>query len=356
MKLSIIVVNYNTYGLTKQTIDSVLEKNLPFSYEIMLVDNKSMDDSMVKLQKDYEKYIESGVIRVILNDANLGFAKANNIGMRRSTGEYILLLNSDTYVVENCLEKCMAYIEAYNQGPTGDISQSIYYEEAAAGCVEEQSSQLNRQKHMQKNMEEARQEDRSEIGALGCKVVLPDGTLDHACKRGFPTPKASLYYFLKWHKKDPIKYGLYDALHLGEDEVGEVDCLMGAFMLMPRKALDQVGLLDEDFFMYGEDIDLCYRIKEGGYKIVYYPEAKIIHYKGGSSKKRRNKVIYDFHNAMWIFYKKHYVKQYSMWINSLVFVGIVMKCLLELGKNALKGFNASTNKSSESKSTTDLLS
>ena len=316
MKLSIIVVNYNTYDLTKQTIDSVLEKQLPFSYEIMLVDNKSMDDSMIKLQGYYEKYMESGIIKVILNDANLGFAKANNIGMRCSTGEYILLLNSDTYVVEDCLEKCMAYIESHNK-----VNQQV---------------------------------GQGEIGALGCKVVLPDGTLDHACKRGFPTPKASLYYFLKWHKKDPIKYGLYDALHLGEDEVGEVDCLMGAFMLMPRKALDEVGLLDEDFFMYGEDIDLCYRIKAGGYKIVYYPEAKIIHYKGGSSKKRRNKVIYDFHNAMWIFYKKHYVKQYSMWINSVVFVGIVMKCLLELGKNALKGLNTSTNKPSESQSTTNL--
>lgn len=338
MKLSIIVVNYNTYDLTKQTIDSVLEKHLPFGYEIMLVDNKSMDDSMVKLKRDYEKYIESGIIKVILNDANLGFAKANNIGMRCSTGEYILLLNSDTYVVEDCLEKCMDYIETYNKGY---INQSAYKEEVAAG---------------KENTQEYKQLKINEIGALGCKVVLPDGTLDHACKRGFPTPKASLYYFLKWHKKDPIKYGLYDALHLGEDEVGEVDCLMGAFMLMSRKALNEVGLLDEDFFMYGEDIDLCYRIKRGGYKIVYYPEAKIIHYKGGSSKKRRNKVIYDFHNAMWIFYKKHYVKQYSMWINSLVFIGIVMKCLLELGKNALKGLNTATNKSSESESTIDLSS
>ncbi|MBU3812200.1 MAG: glycosyltransferase family 2 protein [Candidatus Niameybacter stercoravium] len=296
MKLSIIIVNYNTYTLTKQTIDSVLEKKLPFKYEIMLVDNASMDDSMVKLQADYEDIIKEGLLNITLNDANLGFAKANNIGMRKSKGEYILLLNSDTYVVEDCLERCLAYIESYN----------------AAGNIN--------------NM----------LGALGCKVILPDGTLDHACKRGFPTPKASLYYFLKLHKKDKIKYGLYDALHLGEDEVGEVDCLMGAFMLMPRAVLDKVGLLDEDFFMYGEDIDLCYRIKEGGYKIMYYPEASIIHYKGGSSKKRRTKVIYDFHNAMWIFYKKHYIQKYSLWINTLVYMGIWAKYMLEIGKNALK--------------------
>lgn len=300
MKLSIIIVNYNTYTLTKQTIDSVLEKKLPFEYEIMLVDNASMDDSMVKLQEDYKDIIREGLLKITLNDANLGFAKANNIGMRKSKGEYILLLNSDTYVVEDCLQQCMQYIERYNT------------ETAIQG------------------------ENECKIGALGCKVILPDGSLDHACKRGFPTPKASLYYFLKLHKKDKEKYGLYDALHLDEDETGEVDCLMGAFMLMPREALDKVGLLDEDFFMYGEDIDLCYRIKEGGYKILYYPEASIIHYKGGSSKKRRTKVIYDFHNAMWIFYKKHYIKKYSLWINALVYTGIWTKYILEIGKNAMK--------------------
>ena len=306
MKLSIIIVNYNTYTLTKQTIDSVLEKKLKFEYEIMLVDNASQDDSMARLQEDYKELISQGLLNITLNNANLGFAKANNIGMGKSKGEYILLLNSDTYVVEDCLQQCMQYIERYNT------------EAAIQG------------------------ENECKIGALGCKVILPDGTLDHACKRGFPTPRASLYYFLKLHKRDKVKYGLYDALHLGENEVGEVDCLMGAFMLMPRHVLDQVGLLDEDFFMYGEDIDLCYRIKEGGYKIMYYPEASIIHYKGGSSKKRRTKVIYDFHNAMWIFYKKHYIKTYSLWINSLVYIGIWAKYALEIGKNAMK---SSGNKS-----------
>ena len=261
---------------------------------------------MARLQEDYKEIISQGLLNITLNDVNLGFAKANNIGMRKSKGEYILLLNSDTYVVEDCLQQCMQYIERYNT-------------EAAIQGKNERK-----------------------IGALGCKVILPDGTLDHACKRGFPTPRASFYYFLKLHKRDKVKYGLYDALHLDENEVGEVDCLMGAFMLMPRHVLDQVGLLDEDFFMYGEDIDLCYRIKEAGYKIMYYPEASIIHYKGGSSKKRRTKVIYDFHNAMWIFYKKHYIKTYSLWINSLVYVGIWAKYALEIGKNAMK---SSGNKS-----------
>ncbi len=287
IKLSIIIVNYNTYHLTKQTIESIINKPIPFTYEIILVDNASSDGSIQELKEDFKS--RKDFIHIIENTANLGFGKANNIGMEQSSGAYILLLNSDTVVVEDCLEKCMDYIER-NQG----------------------------------------------VGALGCKIVLGDGSLDHACKRGFPTPKASLYYFLKLDRKNPMKYGLYDALHLGEDEMGEVDALMGAFMLMPRKVLDEVGLFDEDYFMYGEDIDLCYRIKEAGYKVVYYPEGHIIHYKGGSSKKRRTKVIYDFHHAMWIFYRKHYYKKYNFGITILVWLGIWGKYLLELAKNSLK--------------------
>ena len=278
MKLSIIIVNYNTYKLTKQTIEAVISQEVSFKYEIILVDNASTDGSIQNLQEDFEEIIAEEKLRVFRNGQNLGFAKANNQGMRAAKGLYILLLNSDTVVGPNCLEKCVAQIESDNK-----------------------------------------------IGALGCKVVLPDGKLDHACKRGYPTPRASLYYFLGLDKKDPIKYGQYDALYLDEDEVGEVDALMGAFMMMPKAVLDKVGLLDEDFFMYGEDIDLCFRIKETGLRILYYPEVYITHYKGGSSKKRRNKVIYDFHNAMWIFYKKHYYDKYNMWITGLVYAGIWLK-------------------------------
>jgi GT2 family glycosyltransferase len=288
VKLSIIIVNYNTYVLTKQTIESIIQKEHPFQYEILLIDNASKDNSIEKLQETFSNLILNNILKVFINSSNLGFAKANNIGMRAAEGQYILLLNSDTVINEDCLEQCLA--------------------------------------EMDKD---------SNLGALGCKVVLPDRKLDHACKRGFPTPKASLYYLLKLHKINPIKYGQYDALHLKEDEVGEVDCLMGAFMLMPKTALDKTGLLDEDFFMYGEDIDLCYRIKETGYKILYYPKATITHYKGGSSKKKRTKVIYDFHNAMWIFYKKHYYSKYNFAITFFVFLGIWTKYLLEILKNSV---------------------
>jgi len=289
MKLSIIIVNYNTYTLTKQTIESIIKKEHPFQYEILLVDNASSDDSIEKLQKEFNDLILQGILQVFINESNLGFAKANNIGIRAAKGKYILLLNSDTVIKEDCLELCITQME-----------------------------------------------ENTNIGALGCKVVLPDGKLDHACKRGFPTPKASLYYLLNLHKMNPKKYGLYDALYLNEDEIGEVDSLTGAFMLMPKSVLNKVGFLDEAFFMYGEDIDLCYRIKEGGYKILYYPKAQIIHHKGGSSKKKRNKVIYDFHRAMWVFYEKHYYKKYNFTISVLVYIGIWAKYLLEILKNVLK--------------------
>lgn len=289
MKLSIIIVNYNTYDLTKQTIESIIKEHHNFNYEVILVDNASSDGSINKLQDTFRNIVTTQRLRIIINKDNLGFAKANNIGIKFARGKYILLLNSDTVLKENCLEKCIAKME----------------------------------------------KDKN-IGALGCKVILANGELDHACKRGFPTPKASLYYFLKLHIKNPSKYGQYNALHLREDDIGEVDCLTGAFMLMPKLIFDKVGGLDEDFFMYGEDIDLCYKIKELGYKILYYPEAQIIHYKGGSSKKKRSKVIYDFHQAMWIFYKKHYYKKYNFAVTFLVSIGIGLKYLVQIIKNAFK--------------------
>ena len=289
MVLAIVIVNYKTYKLTKQTIEAVVAKSHEFKYEILLVDNASLDGSIEQLEEDYKYLINEGVLRIYKNNENVGFAKANNKGIKEAKGKYILLLNSDTVILGDCLEKSIKRIEK-------DAS----------------------------------------IGALGAKVILADGRLDHACKRGFPTPAASFYYLTGMDKRNPQKYGQYDALWLDENTEGEVDALMGAYMLMPRKVLEEVGVLDERFFMYGEDIDLCYRIKAAGYKILYYPYAKLVHYKGGSSKKRRTKVIYDFHHAMWLFYKKHYVKKYNLLVSGMVYIGIWLKYLLEIIKNTLK--------------------
>ncbi|CDM69529.1 family 2 glycosyl transferase [Clostridium bornimense] len=285
MDLSIVIVNYNTKDLLKQTIESVINNTKGIEYEIWVVDNSSKDGSVEMVQEEFKS------VKLIASKENLGFPKGNNVAIKKAAGRYILLLNSDTKVIGDNLQNCVNYMDQHK-----------------------------------------------EIGALGCKVELPDGTLDHACKRGFPTPEASLYYFLKLNKimKNKKKYGAYTAEYLGEDEVGEVDALMGAFMMIPRTVIDKIGMLDEEFFMYGEDIDWCYRIKEAGYKIMYYPKEKIIHYKGSSSKKKKAKTTYEFHRAMILFYRKHYNDKYNIFIKILVYIGIALRMILSMIKNLFK--------------------
>lgn len=285
MDLSIVIVNYNTKDLLKQTIESVINNTKGIEYEIWVVDNSSKDGSVEMVQEEFKS------VKLIASKENLGFPKGNNVAIKKATGRYILLLNSDTKVIGDNLQNCVAYMDKHK-----------------------------------------------DIGALGCKVELPDGTLDHACKRGFPTPEASLYYFLKLNKimKNRKKYGAYTAEYLGEDEVGEVDALMGAFMMIPRTVVDKVGMLDEEFFMYGEDIDWCYRIKEAGYKIMYYPKEKIIHFKGSSSKKKKAKTTYEFHRAMILFYRKHYNDKYNIFIKILVYIGVALRMILSMIKNLFK--------------------
>jgi GT2 family glycosyltransferase len=285
MDLSIIIVNYNTKELLKQTIQSVIDTTKNIRYEIIVSDNNSTDGSIEMLEKYFPE------VKLIKNKDNLGFPKGNNVAVKKSIGRYVLLLNSDTVVIDNCLEKCIKYMDLHKG-----------------------------------------------IGVLGCKVVLKDGQLDHACKRGFPTPEASLFYMLKLHKlfPDSKKFGQYTLGYLHEDEPNEVDSLTGAFMVLRRETVDEVGLLDEEFFMYGEDIDWCYRIKEAGWKVMYYPEAKIIHYKGASSKKKRFKTLYEFHRAMILFYDKHYRLKYNIFVTILVYLGVYVKFILSLFVNIFK--------------------
>jgi len=274
MDLSIIIVNYNTKKLLRDTIQSVIDTVDSTKYEIIVVDNASNDGSIELVKKQYPQ------VMLIENKDNLGFPKANNIGIREALGEYILLLNSDTKVLDHCIEKCLEYMD------------------------------------MNFN-----------VGALGCKLVLANGKLDHACKRGFPTPKASLYYILKLHKLFPLskRFGEYTLNYLPIDEINEVDALTGAFMMLRKEVINKVGPLDETFFMYGEDLDWCFRIKDAGYKVIYYPEAVTIHYKGGSSKRKRYKTIYEFHRAMYIFYNKHYRNKYNFVVTGIVFAAIAVK-------------------------------
>jgi len=268
--------------MTKNTINSILEHSYPFSDEIIVVDNASSDDSLSRLQEYFKDKV-----KFIASSENNGFAAGNNQALRQVNSDYVLLLNSDTIVWENTLENIYAYMENHE-----------------------------------------------DVGACGCRVRLEDGQLDKACKRSFPNVKNS--FFRLFHIPTNSKDDNYNLTDLADDGIYEIDCLTGAFMFMRKSALDEVGLLDETFFMYGEDIDLCYRIKQGGWKIVYYGESSITHLKGASSKKQKNKLIYEFYRAMYIYYKKHHAKESFFLTNIVVYVGIAVLCILKLFLNLFK--------------------
>lgn len=285
MDVSVIIVNFNTWKLTIEAIQSVMNSKTAFSYEIILVDNSSSDDSVNKIKTAFPD------ITLIVNDQNLGFSKANNQGIRISKGRYILLLNSDTVIQVDTLQTMINFMD-----------------------------------------------ENPRVGASGCKVVLADGSLDKACRRGFPTPKASFYYAFGISKLFPNipKYNQYQLSHLDPDKTYSVDCLVGAFMMVRKETVGEVGLLDEEFFMYGEDIDWCYRIKQGGWQIYYHPHTQIVHYKGASSRRKPNKIVYEFYRAMFLFHRKHYVSHYNFFTNLLVYLGIATKLAFAIVTNQIK--------------------
>lgn len=272
MDLSILIVNYRTYELTKQTINSVLATVSDLVYEIIVVDNASEDGSLEKLMKDFQDNVN---VIFIPNKSNDGFAVANNIAFKESRGDYILLLNSDVIVKENTIDKSLEFIRNHEN-----------------------------------------------IGILGCKVVLPDGTLDKACRRSFPTFEVSFYRMSGLSKLFPKskRFNKYNLSYLDEDGSYPLDCVVGAFMLIRRDIFEQCNGLDESYFMYGEDIDLCFRVKEMGYGVYYLGSQEIIHYKGASGKNK--KLLFEFHNSMEIFYNHHYKSQDPFIINVITHISI----------------------------------
>lgn len=285
MDLSIIIVNYNTRQVTLNCLQSIKRSETRYRYDIYVVDNASHDGSVEAIRAQYPE------VKLIVNTANVGFAKANNQAMRLAAGRYVLLLNSDTVIASDTLETMVAFMD-----------------------------------------------EQPDVGASGCKVILPDGSLDKACKRGFPTPAASFYYAFGLAKLFPHvrRFNGYHLNYLHPDETHRIDCLVGAFMVVRQEAIAAVGMLDEQFFMYGEDIDWCYRIKQAGWDIVYYPKTTIIHYKGASNRQRRFKIVYEFHRAMHLFHRKHYARHYSFLVNGLVYLGIYTKLSTAILVNSMR--------------------
>lgn len=261
LKLSVIIVNYNVKYYLDQCIRSVLrafeEMNTPA--EIIVVDNHSADGSVDYLEQRYPQKLYP-MVRFVRSAHNLGFARANNIAIRQSRGEYVLLLNPDTIVGEDALKASVDFMDAHE-----------------------------------------------DAGAVGVRMLGAQGRRAMESRRGLPTPMVSFFKMLGFCNRWPHHrlFGKYYMGYLPWDEPCQIEVVSGAYCMLRRKALDEVGLLDEDFFMYGEDIDLSYRVLNGGYHNYYLP-VDILHYKGESTQKSSFRYVHVFYEAMLIFFRKHY--------------------------------------------------
>lgn len=289
-QLSIVVLSCNTKDLLKDCLESLEKVKDEVTFEVIVPDNGSTDGSIEMLKEDFKW------VKLIENGENLGFAAGNNRTRSYCKGEYVLFLNSDTIVKKKTLKKSIDYIK-----------------------------------------------ENKEIGALSCKLVLPTGELDKDARRSFPTPWVSFTHFSKLDRifsKSPL-FAQYWYGYMDENTIHEVDVIQGAYFLTRKKLLDEMAWFDEDYFLDGEDIDLCWKIKKRDFKILYYPEVSIIHVKGATKGKgRRNKKKVSLKerlkfrmagvNSMEIFYKKRLWKQYPLLLNLLVLLGIKLLKLIRL--------------------------
>lgn len=280
--LSISIVNYNNKEYLKSCLDSIYSHAPETNFEVIVVDNGSSDGSTEAVKHAFSS------ISLIENSNNLGFVKANNQGIRASQGRYVLSLNNDTIIEDGTLSGLVRFM---NEHP--------------------------------------------DVGACGPKVLNRDGSLQYQCRRSFPTISSSLFYFLRLHRLFPGKkrFGQYLMTHRNSDEAGEVDSVSGCCMMVRREVIEEVGILDENFIMYGDDLDWCYRIKQAGWKVFYVPDYQIVHFGGQSSRNLSRKCIVLFYRAMGIFYRKHYALKHSFIVNYLVYAGIYLKAFIALCAN-----------------------
>lgn len=280
--LAIVIVNYNVRDLLRRCLHSVFASQGKFSYKICVVDNDSRDGSVEMVIDEFPQ------VTVIANHDNVGYPTANNQGLRmlgvveadqENRPRYCLLLNPDTELPPGALINLIRYLDSQPQ-----------------------------------------------IGVLGPKLVMLDGQLDLACRRSFPSPEVATYRMLGLSHLFPKsrRFGRYNMTFLDEDETAEVDSVVGAFMMVRTKALEEVGLLDERFWMYGEDLDWAKRIKDQGWRVIYYPEVTVLHVKRASSRQNQ-RAQNEFYRAMLIFYYKHYYRQTPPFLHWLILLGIGVK-------------------------------
>lgn len=285
MKLSVVIVNYNVQYFLENCLNSVEKAAKGISCEVFVVDNNSVDGSVEMVREKFPS------VHLIANKENLGFSKANNQAIRQAKGEYILLLNPDTVVEENTFKTCVDFFD----------------------------------KH-------------TDAGGLGVKMLDGKGKFLPESKRGLPTPSVAFYKIFGLAQLFPKskRFGQYHLGHLSKDKNHEVEILSGAFMMIRKSVLDQIGLLDENFFMYGEDIDLSYRITQAGYKNYYLADTSIIHYKGESTKKSSINYVFVFYKAMAIFARKHFSAKNAKLFSFLIHLAIYLRASLAVMSRTLK--------------------
>lgn len=284
-----IILNYNTKKLLRKNLQALKKalSDLEYRVEIIVVDNGSTDNSIDMVKREFPE------VKLISLNQNLGYSRGNNEGIKKSFGNYILLLNSDAIVAQDTLAVMIKFME-----------------------------------------------DHPDVGVATCKLVFPDGSFDPACHRGFPTPWAAFTYFSGLEKIFPHRafFSGYHLGHLSLETIHEIDSPSGAFYLVRREVIEQIGLLDEDYFMYGEDLDWSYRIKKAGWKIMYVPKTQVVHYKkqsGRASENRqaRRKATKAFYDTMKIFYQKHYKDKYPAALRWLIFFFIDILKKLSVVRN-----------------------
>jgi GT2 family glycosyltransferase len=280
--IGIVIVNWNTRDLLRGCLRSLAQSEARVVRRVVVVDNASSDGSAAMVRAEFPD------VTLIENTQNTGYAAANNLGLRRlgfgqpsaaDVPRYALLLNPDTEL------------------PTDALSQMV-----------------------------ARLDADPQLGAAGPRLVLPDGKLDLACRRSFPTPEVALWRMVGLSKLFPKSrlFGRYNLTYLDEHLETEVDCVVGAFMMVRREVIERVGLLDETFWMYGEDIDWAYRIKQDGWKILYYPKVTVLHIKRAASRQNPRTKL-EFQRASLIFYHKHYARTTPRLMHWAVLLGLLIK-------------------------------
>ncbi len=282
--LAIVILNYNTRELLRDCLASVLASQGTFRYSVCVVDNASQDGSAAMVQEEFPQ------VHLIRNRENQGYSAGNNRGLRwfgfhrleedgQTAPRYALLLNPDTVLPPTALAEMLRFMD-----------------------------------------------DRPQVGVAGPRLRRPDGSLDRACRRSFPTPAVSFYRMVGLSRLFPRspRFNAYNLEFLPEDGVHPVDSVVGAYMQVRREAIRDAGLLDEEYFMYGEDLDWAKRIKDAGWEVWYNGQVEVLHVKEASSK-RSGKARIAFYEAMWIFYRKHYRARTPWLLDKLILAGIGLK-------------------------------